>query len=80
MGQFSMTISTVAGSVLSDNQHMGSIGGGKAAAIAYTLMETCKLNNVDPEAWLTSVLKRLPDHKINRIGELMPWNWQPEKA
>ena len=29
---------------------MGSIGGGKAAAIAYTLMETCKMNNVDPEA------------------------------
>ena len=59
---------------------MGSIGGGKAAAIAYTLMETCKLNNVDPEAWLTSVLKRLPDHKINRIDKLMLWNWQPEKT
>ena len=59
---------------------MGSIGGGKAAAIAYTLMETCKLNNVDPEAWLTWVLQRLPDHKINRIDELMPWNWQAEKA
>ena len=59
---------------------MGSVGGGKAAAIAYTLMETCKLNNVDPEAWLTWVLQRLPDHKINRIDELMPWNWPPEKA
>jgi len=59
---------------------MGSIGGGSAAAIAYTLMETCKLNSVDPEAWLTWVLQRLPDHKINRIDELMPWNWQPEKA
>ena len=59
---------------------MGSIGGGKAAAIAYTLMETAKMNNVDPEAWLKWVIKRLPDHKINRIDELMPWNWQPEKA
>jgi hypothetical protein len=59
---------------------MGSIGGGKAAAIAYTLMETAKMNDVDPEAWLTWVLQRLPDHKINRIEELMPWNWPPEKA
>ncbi|WP_131727612.1 transposase domain-containing protein, partial [Thalassovita autumnalis] len=59
---------------------MGSVGGGSAAAIAYTLMETCKLNGVDPEAWLTWVLQRLPDHKINRIDELMPWNWRPEKA
>ena len=59
---------------------MGSIGGGKAAAIAYTLVETAKLNNFDHEAWLTWVLQRLPDHKINRIDELMPWHWQPEKA
>ena len=59
---------------------MGSIGGGKAAAIAYTLVETAKMNNVDPEAWLTWVLQRLPYHKINRIDELMPWHWQPEKA
>lgn len=59
---------------------MGSIGGGKAAAIAYTLVETCKLNNVDPEAWLTRVLQRLPEHKINRIDNLMPWNWQAKNA
>ncbi|MBM1817369.1 IS66 family transposase [Pseudosulfitobacter pseudonitzschiae] len=59
---------------------MGSIGGGKAAAIAYTLIETAKMNKVDPEAWLTWVLERLPDHKINRVDELMPWNWQPVKT
>jgi transposase len=59
---------------------MRSVGGGKAAAVAYTLIETAKMNNVDPEAWLTWVLQRLPDHKINRIEELMPWNWQAEKA
>lgn len=47
-----------------------------AAAIAYTLIETAKMNNVDPEAWLTWVLERLPDHKINRIDELMPWVWK----
>jgi len=57
---------------------MGSIGGGKVAAIAYTLIETAKMNDVDPEAWLTWVLERLPDHKINRIDELMPWVWKPE--
>jgi len=53
---------------------MGSVGGGKAAAIAYTLVETAKMNKVDPEAWLTWVLERIADHKINRIDELMPWN------
>lgn len=57
---------------------MGSIGGGKTAAIAYTLIETATMNNVDPEAWLTWVLTHVADHKINRIDELMPWNWKPE--
>jgi hypothetical protein len=51
---------------------MGSIGGSKAAAIAYTLIETARMNGVDPEAWLTWVLEHLPDHKINRIDERMP--------
>jgi hypothetical protein len=59
---------------------MGPIGGGKAATIAYTLMETGKTNNVSPVAWLTWVLKRLPDHKINRLNELVPWNRQAEKS
>ncbi len=52
---------------------MGSEGGGKSAAIAYTLIETAKLNGVDPQAWLTGVLARIADHKINRIDELLPW-------
>ncbi len=56
---------------------MGSEGGGKAAAIAYTLIETARMNGVDPEAWLTWVLTHIADHKINRINELAPWNWQP---
>lgn len=55
---------------------MGSPVGGKAAAIAYTLIETARMNDVDPQAWMTWVLERLPDHKINAIEELMPWNWQ----
>jgi len=54
---------------------MGSEGGGSSAAIAYTLIETAKLNGVDPQAWLTDVLTRIADHKINRIEELLPWNY-----
>jgi hypothetical protein len=54
---------------------MGSMRGGKSAAIIYSLIETAKLNNVDPQAWLTDVLRRIPDHKINKIDELLPWNY-----
>ena len=57
---------------------MGSKGGGKAAAIAYTLIETARMNNVDPEAWLRWVLARVADHKMNRLDDLMPWNWTAE--
>ena len=53
---------------------VGSQTGGKSAAIAYTLIETAKLNGVDPQAWLAGTLARIPDHKINRIDELLPWN------
>ena len=51
----------------------GSEGGGKAMAIAFTLIETAKLNGVDPQAWLTWVLAQIADHKITRIDELLPW-------
>ena len=56
----------------------GSQRGGNSMAIAYTLIETAKLNKVDPQAWLTWVLERVADHKINRLDELMPWNYSPE--
>lgn len=58
----------------------GSEGGGKAMAIAFTLIETAKLNNVDPQAWLTWVLAQIADHKINRIDELMPWRYAGQAA
>ena len=51
---------------------MGSQGGGKAAAIAYTLIETAKLNGVDPQAWLTHVLGRIQNQKITQSEELLP--------
>ncbi len=49
--------------------------GGKSAAIAYALIETAKLNGIDPQAWLSDVLTRIADHKINRIDELLPWRY-----
>ena len=49
--------------------------GGRSAAIAYTLIETAKLNGVDPQAWLTDVLSRIADHKITRLDELLPWRY-----
>ena len=55
----------------------GSESGGKAMAIAFTLIETAKLNGVDPQAWLTDVLTRIADHKITKLDELMPWNYSP---
>jgi len=54
---------------------MGSESGGKAAAIAYTLIESAKMNGVDPQAWLTDVLGRIADHKITRLDELLPWRY-----
>ena len=54
---------------------MGSERGGKSAAITYTLIETAKLNGVDPQAWLTNVLGRIADHKITKLDQLMPWSY-----
>ncbi|EDZ46985.1 transposase IS66 [Rhodobacterales bacterium Y4I] len=59
---------------------VGSEGGGKAAAIAYTLIETAKMNSVDPQAWLTWVLAQIADHKITRLNELMPWRYAATAA
>jgi transposase len=53
----------------------GSERGGRSAAIAYTLIETAKLNGVNPQAWLTETLGIIADHKINRIEELLPWRY-----
>ena len=54
---------------------VGSELGGKSAAIIYTLIETAKLNGVNTQAWLKWVLERIADHNINRIDELLPWNY-----
>ena len=54
----------------------GSDGGGEHWAILASLIETCKLNNIDPEIYLADVFTRLASgHPINRLDELLPWNW-----
>lgn len=54
---------------------VGSEAGGKAAAIAYTLIETAKLNDVDPQVWLADTLACIPDYRITKVDELLPWRW-----
>jgi transposase len=54
----------------------GSDSGGARAAAMYTLTETTKMNGLNPEAYLRDVLGRIADHPINRIHELLPWNWR----
>lgn len=55
----------------------GSDAGGETLARAMTLIETAKMNGLDPQAYLADVLDRIHDHKINRLAELLPWNWEP---
>lgn len=54
----------------------GSDTGGERAAAIYSLIESAKLNDIDPRAWLADVLARLPDHPAKRVNELLPWNWR----
>jgi transposase len=55
----------------------GSDRGGDRAAVLYTLIQTARLNDVDPQAWLADVLARIADHPASRLDELLPWNWAP---
>ena len=54
----------------------GSDTGGQRAAVMYTLIETAKLCDVDPKAWLADVLARIADHPMKRLDELLPWAWK----
>jgi hypothetical protein len=54
----------------------GSDRGGERAAVMLTLIQTAKLNDIDPQAWLADVLARIADHKITELAALLPWNWR----
>lgn len=52
----------------------GSDAGGERAAAIYSLIETAKLNGLDPEAYLRHVLELIADYPVNRVADLLPWN------
>jgi len=58
----------------------GSDDGGRRAAVIYSLIESVKLNGLNPQHYLADVVARLADHPVRRIAELLPWNWQPLDA
>ena len=58
----------------------GSDAGGERAAAIYSLTETAKLNMLDPEDYLRQVLRRIADHPVKRVPELLPWNLASVRA
>jgi transposase len=52
----------------------GSDNGGKAAANIYTVIETAKMNGLNPEAYLKKILSEIQDHNSQKVAELLPWN------
>lgn len=57
-----------------------SARGGRAAAAAFSLIETCKLHGVEPFAYLKDVLGRINSQRLGRLHELLPFNWKPLAA
>jgi hypothetical protein len=58
----------------------GSDRGGQRAAVMYSLIMTCKMNDIDPQAWLADVLARIADHPASRLDELLPWLWKAKTS
>ena len=58
----------------------GSLRSGQRAANIMTLIQSAKLNGLDPYAYLRDVLKRLPTHKVTEIEDLLPHRWKPEPS
>ncbi len=52
--------------------------GAERAALMYTLIQTARLNDVDPQAWLADVLARIADMPQTKLADLFPWNWAAE--
>ena len=61
----------------SGHYEVASDAGGRRAAAIYSLIESAKLNRLNPQRYLADVLTRIADHPARRIAELLPWNWQP---
>ena len=59
---------------------VGSDEGGSRTAMMYAFFASCHAHNVNPLAWLTDVLIRMPNHPINKIDELLPHIWKVEGA
>ena len=59
---------------------LGSDSGGGRAAIFFTLIQSCKLNGVNPEAYLADLIGRISDDPAKRLDELLPWNWSARVA
>jgi transposase len=60
---------------------VGNERGGKTFAVLASLVNTCKLNGVDPEVWLADVLERIISGKVkaNEMESLLPWAWKAER-
>ena len=55
----------------------GSHDGARRAAMLYSFLGTCKINNVNPFDWLRDILRRIPAHSVNKLEQLLPNNWTP---
>jgi transposase len=55
----------------------GSDAGGERAAAFYTIIRSARLNGIEPEAYLCDVIARIGSYPINRLADLLPWNWSP---
>ena len=55
----------------------GSHDGARRAAMLYSFLGTCKINNVNPFDWLRDILRRIPAHSVNKLEQLLPYNWTP---
>ena len=52
----------------------GSDNGGEAAANIYTVIETAKMNGLNPEVYLKKVLSKIQDYNSQKVADLLPWN------
>ena len=71
---------------MNGQQHWGENPGCSAARTVaasgprYSLIVTAKMNDIDPQAWLADVLARIAEHPVQRLDELLPWNWHRRSA